>query len=56
MMTMEKPQGTSKRTLTNAEMREVAYMLRRVVPRGQYEEHLLALFVRLYLSEAHVAA
>ena len=55
MMTIEKPQGTS-RALTSDEMREVAYMLRRVVPRGQYEEHLLALFVRLYLSDAHRAA
>ena len=52
MMTMEKP----TRALTSDEMREVAYLLRRVVPRGQYEEHLLALFVRLYLSDAHRAA
>jgi hypothetical protein len=55
MTTMEKPQG-QRRALTSDEMREVAHMLRRVVPKGQYEEHLLALFVRLYLSDAHRAA
>lgn len=36
-------------TMTKDQMREVAYLLQRVVPKGEYEEHLIALFVMMYL-------
>jgi len=40
---------TMQAGMTKEQMAEVAALLRRVVPRGEYEEHLVALFIAMYL-------